>query len=327
MPRSTRLRTYLAWARQKLCPWKRARKEAIKAIRAGWSIPELAREAGTDRQWLHKWHDRFNEQGKTWQSLDDRSSRPHSCPSMKRHLHEKAILEARQRYPALGVVRLGIVARLPVSHGTIHRVLSEHNQIKKKKRPWRPFKRFSRPFANYLWQMDITQVPTKSEGWVFILSILDDHSRFLLASKCFDKELNTGDVLGVVKKACQSWGKPRQILTDRGCQFTSTQTDGPSLFTLTLDAMGIRHIMGRPHHPRTQGKIERWHRSLKHDWFAYREQQPGLKQVHRILAQWLEFYNFTLPHWGLRLQTPGETYLASVMTPEPIARSVNEVLG
>lgn len=327
MPRRTRLRTFVAWARRKLCPWRKARQEAIQAIRDGWAIADLAREGHVSRQWLHTWWRRFVDKGKHWRSLEDRPSTPHHTPTKKRHLHVDQILQAKNEHPGLGVVKLAIVANLPLGHTTIHQVLRENNACAKRQRIWRKYRRFCRPFPNYLWQLDITQVPLRSGQWVFIASLIDDHSRFLLASRCYAQELNTGDVVGLVRTAVAQWGCPRQILTDRGCQFTSTQSDDPSLFTLTLDAIGIRHIMGRPHHPRTQGKIERWHRSLKHEWFAYHDVQDTLDQVHGLLARWLEFYNFTRPHWSLQMRTPGEVHLGSLFLSEPLARAVNEVSG
>ncbi len=327
MQRRTRLRTLVAWARRKLCPWRKARKQAIQDLRDGWTITQLAQQANVSRQWLHHWWHRFLDASKHWESLHDRPSTPHTTPQKRRHLHTHQILQAKKNHPGLGAVKLAILAQLPLGHTTIHQVLRENHACTPRKRVWRKYRRFCRPFPNYLWQLDITQVPLQGGDWVFIASLIDDHSRFLLASKCFRQELNTGDVVGLVQDTIHQWGRPRQILTDRGCQFTATHSDDPSLFTLTLDALGIRHIMGRPHHPRTQGKIERWHRSLKHEWFAYRAVQDRLEDVARLLGGWLEFYNFERPHWSLGLRTPGEVHLGSLFLSEPIARAVNEVSG
>lgn len=310
-----------------MCSWFKARKEAIRALRDGWQPRALAQVGGVSRQWLWTWWKRFVEGGKHWVALRDRSSRPHKMPTMKRHQYTARILDAKKQHPALGVVKLAIVAGLPLAPSTVHKVLREHDAVETRKKTWKKWRRFQRPHPNYLWQLDITQVPLKDRSWVFIASLVDDCSRFLLASKCFEKELNTGDVLGLVQTTIGQWGRPKQILTDRGTQFTSEQSDAPSLFTLSLDAMGVRHIMGRPRHPRTQGKIERWHRSLKHEWFAYREVQESIDDVHALLSEWLEYYNFTRPHWSLDLRTPGEVHLATLMLDEDIARLVNEVPG
>jgi putative transposase len=237
------------------------------------------------------------------------------------------ILDLKKRFPHYGAQKLKAVGNIPLAHTTIHKVLQENGACQRKKRIWRKYRRFERPFSNYLWQFDYCQVPTKNDGWIFIGTILDDHSRFVIASRTHDKEPTMADAIALVKAAVRQWGAPRQILTDRGGTFTHTG-DEPSLFTQFLeDHLGIDHIMGRPHHPRTQGKIERWHRSLKHEWFYQHDVQPDREAVQHLLDSWIEHYNAERPHWALNLRTPAEVYLGSLFLTEEVARAVNEVPG
>lgn len=313
---------YVAWARKGMASWYSARKRAVQLWRDGMKVPAICEALRVSKQWLWKWIKRFQQAGV--EGLRDRSSRPHRI-HRTRDQHAHAVLQAKKQYPHLGVVKLCLVARLPVSHGTALSILREHNQVKRRKRLWRKYRRFQRPWANYLWQLDITQVPTKAGPWVFIATIIDDHSRCILASRTYEKDLTQADTIQLVRQAVKLWGRPRQILTDHGCQFDQV-SKVPSLFTQALDAWGIQHIMGRPHHPRTQGKIERWHRSLKHEWFGYRDIQEDAAGVQVLLDAWLEHYNTERPHWSLALRTPLEVYLESSSVAHELTRSVNEVL-
>lgn len=316
---------YVAWARKGIRPWYSARKRAVQMHRDGHEVPEICRLLGVDRQWLHKWIRRFREGGKHWAALRDRSSRPRTIRAI-RHAFVQDVLAAKARYPQLGAVKLQIVAKLPIGHSTVHRILQENMACRRVKKVWKKWRRFCRPYANYLWQIDITQVPTKNAGWVHIATLIDDYSRFVLASRHYAKDLTQADTIQLVRTTVKQWGRPRQILSDHGTQFDHVGED-PSLFTQALDQWGIEHIMGRPHHPRTQGKIERWHRSIKHEWFGYRAVQDDAEGVGLLLQEWLVFYNTERPHWSIGLRTPLEAYLESSSIVHELGQSVNEVPG
>lgn len=84
----------------------------------------------------------------------------------------------------------------------------------------------------------------------------------------------------MVEAAIRLWGRPRQVLTDRGAQFSNNvRADHPGLFTQWLDHRGIRHIRARPYHPQTCGKIERWHGSLNRERFAHQLQPSSLEEA------------------------------------------------
>ena len=79
-------------------------------------------------------------------------------------------------------------------------ILRDHDAVQRRKQLWRKYRRFQRPYANYLWQIDITQVPTTGP-WVFIASVIDDHSRPILASRTYDKDLTQADTIQLVRQA------------------------------------------------------------------------------------------------------------------------------
>ncbi len=323
MPRGLRLRKRVQRAREKVIPWKKARKDAIKLYRKLGNFAKVARLGGTSRQWVHKWWTEFVEAGKSYSALEDSSSRPHTI-HRKRDDYVHEILDAKAKFPHFGAIKLKRVTNIPLSHTTIHKVLQEHDLVNQRETKWRTFERFERPTPNYLWQMDITQIPLPEDEIGFVCTILDDHSRFVIASKVFREELTTACVMSMLRPAIKQFGKPKQILTDRGAQFGTTSEDA-SLFTLALYWMNIHHIQASPRRPRTIGKIERWHRSLKEEWCDMHEQPADHQALRVLLSRWVEHYNSERPHCALDYRTPAEAFLAGLMTEENVHRLVNEV--
>ena len=325
MPRGLRLRKRIERARENVTAWKQARKDAIKEYRKRGSFARVAELGNTSRQWVKKWWDRFVEAGKSYDALEDRSSKPETI-HRKRDEYEDEILAAKQRFPHFGAIKLKHVAEIPLSHTTIHKVLVDHELVDQRETTWRSYERFERPYSNYLWQMDITQVPLPNGETGFICSILDDHSRMILASRVFEQELTTGCVLSVLWGAIRQFGQPQQVLTDRGAQFWTNSVD-PSLFTLALYWRGITHIPASPKKPRTIGKIERWHKSLKEEWCDHHAQPADHEGLGVLLSRWVDHYNSVRPHQALDYRTPAEAFLAGLMTEESVHRLVNEVPG
>ena len=319
-----------SWAREKLDgdrgrrTWYGVRKRCIRAWRAGKSRAWICRAFGVSRQWLAKWIRRFQEGGKAWRALEGRTSRPHTVHRV-RDAYVDEIHQAKRRWPHLGAAKLKRVAGLALSHDTVHKVLVQLGLVKGRKRPvWRRWRRFQRPFPNYLWQCDITQLPTP-EGVAHVITLLDDCTRFVLATSCYGRDLTAGDAVGFLQDAFRLWGRPRQLLTDRGTQFHSQQALDPSPFTLFLHAHGVQHIRARPRHPRTLGKIERWHRSFKEEWCDHHAQPRTLGEVRDLLAGWVTHYNTERPHWALKYRVPVELYAMGLSVPDDLFQLVNEV--
>lgn len=290
----------------------------------GKSVAWICDFLNVDRQWVHRWINRWLEAGKSWLGLRDRSSRPHRI-HRKRDALTDDVIRARRAHPGLGPKKLQIVAKIPLSHDTIHKVLVQHDLCKRsKKRGFEKVRRFERPNPNYLWQYDITQVKTRA-GIVYVATLIDDCSRFVLASKDFAQDLTAADVIQLVRDAVRQWGKPQQILTDRGIQFWSEQSLEPSMFTLALHNSGIRHITARPRHPRTIGKIERWHRTLKREWLAMQPQPETRADLRRSLDAWIEYYNTVRPHAALDYRLPVDAHLEGLYLDQDLCRLVNEV--
>lgn len=196
----------------------------------------------------------------------------------------------------------------PPSTATIRRVLLRANMIKPepRKRPRSSYIRFQAEQPNETWQSDFTHWSLANGVDIEILNFLDDHSRFLLACQAF-RPVTGHSVVGVFLDCVAEYGPPQSTLTDNGFVYTSKYRGGKNKFEYALADLGIQQKNGSPNHPQTQGKIERFHQTLKY-WLA---QQPRAKTVTELQTQLDVFrnvYNKHRPHTSLNRQTPHHVY-------------------
>ena len=190
------------------------------------------------------------------------------------------------------------------SHATIWRILKQNGAIKPepKKRPRNSYIRFTAEQPNETWQSDFTHWPLANGVDIEILNWLDDHSRFLLS--CTAHRPVTGpSVVGTFLEAVSIYGPPQSTLTDNGLVYTSRFIGGKNPFEYTLGNLGIRQKNGSPGHPQTQGKIERFHQTLK----RFLAQQPKAETIDELQHQLDVFkqrYNNERPHAALAHRTP-----------------------
>jgi transposase InsO family protein len=278
----------------------------VHAVRtAGQPVTHAATDFGISRKTAYKWLARFDAQ----QSLHDHSRKPHTSPTQTRSDLEHAVLGVRDQYGwgprkiHAYLVRQG--QRTPAIR-TIADILRRHQRIA---RPTPPddapaTQRFERDQPNELWQLDF-------KGWIEIarvrvspLTILDDHSRFLLALRpCTDLTMNTA--WNVLWDTLGEYGLPEQILCDNAFGTPGTpHSPGISWFESRLIRLGIRTAHGRPYHPQTQGKVERLHGTL------VREVYPRLDTTSLVtftagLDHWRQtVYNPLRPHEAIGDQPP-----------------------
>jgi transposase InsO family protein len=183
-----------------------------------------------------------------------------------------------------------------VGSTTVYRILRREglNHPLDKPRTKRTYQRWQRKHPNSLWQCDLKLV-----GVRWLITILDDHSRYVTGSRVF-KEGTAENVISLLDQAIHEYNKPREILTDHGSQFWSVRK-GESSFDTYCEQQRIRHILGGIGKPTTQGKIERWFRTydLEHSRFP----------VH---WKFIEYYNYERPHMALNYKTPAEVYFGDV---------------
>lgn len=273
-------------------------------------VSDLARRYGVSRKTVYKWRARHA----AGESLEDRSHRPHVSPARTAAAMEQAIVALRQQHPYWGsrklhrlLVNQGLVD-LP-SPSTITRVLGRHGLLDRDPASRPATTRFEAPGPNHLWQMDFKGPLHLPGGPGSILTILDDHSRFLVGlHACPDQRTET--VRQALTPVFRRYGLPYRILCDNGPPWGAGMEHGYTALTVWLLRLGIDVGHGRPYHPQTQGKVERFHGTLEAELLRRAPfGEPGGSQV--VLDRYRAVYNTERPHLALDLATPVERYTPS----------------
>lgn len=213
----------------------------------------------------------------------------------------------------------------PPANSTIHRILVSAGLVRPEpgKRPKASYTRFEASPPDELWQSDFTHWPIATVPGAVVVSRLDDRSRNLLHARAF-ATVTMDDVQATFLQACAEHGIPARTLTDNGTVYTTRPISAaPGRFERTLALMGVRQSNGRPCHPQTQGKIERYHRTLK-QWLSARPLASSIDELNEQLAEFRHVYNEERPHRALGRRTPGEAYRAkgkALPDPELAART------
>ena len=200
----------------------------------------------------------------------------------------------------------------PPSTATIRRILTRANMInpQPRKRPRSSYIRFEAQQPNETWQSDFTHWSLADGTDIEILNFLDDHSRFLLACKAF-RPVTGHSVVGVFLDCVEQYGPPQSTLTDNGFVYTSKYRGGRNKFEYTLKELGIQQKNGSPNHPQTQGKIERFHQTLKY-WLAQQPRAVDINDLQNQLDKFRTIYNQHRPHSSLNRKTPHHAYNATI---------------
>ncbi|MFI8266777.1 IS481 family transposase [Streptomyces sp. NPDC085665] len=298
------------------------RRLLVERVRSGRPVAHVAAEMGVSRATAHKWIRRWRAEGEA--GLHDRSSRPAKTPH-----RTSADVEARvcrlRRDRKLGPARIGSVLGLPAS--TVHRILRRHglHRLAWLDRPTgQPVRRYERARPGELVHVDIkklgripdggghrvmdrraamdNKIATTSErksskpviGYSYIHSAVDDHSRLAYSEALPDERQHT---------AIAFWQRANAFFAGHGITVERVLTDNGScykskLFTRALAATGITHKKTRPYRPQTNGKVERFNRTLLDEW-AYLQPYASNHQRDEALADFLHTYNHHRCHTAL----------------------------
>ena len=320
-------------------PWKEVktmelRKEFVLLARKG-EVPfkELCRRYNIAPKTGYKWLQRFKTEGEA--GLNDRSRRPHHQPRKTAPETEQAVLEYRQECNVWSGRK---IARLMKDDGhtyvpspsTITEILRRHGQLHQDpKTPTQNYIRFEHPFPNDLWQMDFKGDFPLARGRCHTLTVLDDHSRYSLClAACKNERQET--VKQHLSNTFERYGLPLRMTMDNGAPWRS----GGHLTRLTqltvwLIEQGVAVSHSRPYHPQTQGKDERFHRTLKEELVG-RQTFADLARCQAAYDPWRNRYNTRRPHEALDMDTPVQHYRPSSRTyqphPEPYEYGVTDQL-
>ena len=301
-------------------PWQECselskRQEFVALAMSGeTSMTELCNRFGISRKTGYKWKNRFVENGDA--GLLNRSRRPISSPTKTGAESEAAVITLRKKHPAWGGrkirKRLEDTSDVKVpAASTITNILHRHGLIDpEESRKHKAFERFEHPFPNDLWQMDFKGHFEMTRGSrCHPLTVLDDHSRFNIGLRACSNERGK-TVKRKLIKIFRCYGMPKRMLMDNGSPWGGGCNHPYTPLVAWLFRLGICVSHGRPHHPQTQGKDERFHRTFKAEVLRGNEFR-NIETCQSRFDPWRDVYNLERPHEALDMSTPATRYRVS----------------
>ena len=266
---------------------------------------------GIPRTTFYRWYDRYLQRGEA--GLKDQSPKPkhvwNRIPDKVRRKVVKLALKETELSPRELAVTFTDQEGYFVSEASVYRVLKAHDLITSPAfiviKAANEFKDKTTAI-NQLWQTDFTYLKIIGWGWFYLSTILDDYSRYIIAWKLCTN-MRTQDVTDTLDLALEASGcdqvhvvhKPR-LLSDNGSSYVSGE------LAEWLQDKGMKHSRGAPYHPQTQGKIERWHQTLKNRILLEHYFLPG--DLKAQIEAFVDHYNHQRYHESLKNVTPADAY-------------------
>lgn len=286
----------------------------VEAVLAGRSHAAVAEQYGISKVWVGKLMARWRAGG--LEAVDKRSTRPKSNPNAIDANMTAVIIALRHELADKGHDAgarsisdyLTLQNHTPPSTTTIWRILTREGLItpEPRKRPRRTYLRFEAELPNECWQSDFTHHKLATGRDIEIITWLDDHSRFALHISAHPR-ITATTVLDTFTTTINTHGTPASTLTDNGLVFTTRHRGGANAFERELTILGIEQKNGRPNHPQTQGKVERFQQTLK-KWLTKQTPAATLETLQHQLDEFAHYYNTERPHRSLKGQTPQHKY-------------------
>lgn len=274
---------------------------------ANWTLDKL----GVPRRTFYRWYDRYLEHGEA--GLIDRAPMPslvwNKIPDNIRCEVLDMALDLPELSPRELAMRFTDTKGYFISESSVYRLLKSHDLICSP--AFIVFKaanefRDKTTAINQMWQTDFTYFKIIGWGWMYLSTVLDDFSRYIISWKLCSS-MKTSDVTDTLDMALEASGcdqanvkhKPR-LLSDNGSSYISED------LAEYINDNGMSHVRGAPYHPQTQGKIERWHQTLKNRILLENYFLPG--DLERQIENFVEHYNHKRYHEALNNVTPADVY-------------------
>jgi len=285
-------------------------KSEILALVADSGLPRrrALAQLGLPRSTYYRWLERQIEQ-----RLQDKKGGTPTPWNKLRPEEEAKILAQARASPELSARQLGLrivdVEGFYVSESTVFRILKREGLIKPTEvvgfKAGKEYHRKTKK-PNELWATDCAHLKVFDWGWYYLVTVIDDYSRFILAWE-LKSDMAAGSLIDVVQQALDLTGMTdvpvedrTVLLSDNGPGYLSQQ------FNEYLRLVGIRHIVASPYHPQTNGKIERYHRTMKGEIKLIPYEMPS--QLKEAIKAFIEYYNYRRYHEGLSDVTPYDVY-------------------
>ncbi len=298
-------------------PWRECttmdlrREFVVRADEAAVNMRALCREYGISPTTGYQWRARYQQQGDA--GLADQSRRPATAPTRTASSMEAAVLAVRAAHPAWGGRKIAAWLRAKgetaaPAPSTITDILRRHGLLAALPPP-RGLQRWERETPNALWQMDFKGPVATDARVCHPLTLLDDHARFAVClAACPNQQEAT--VRAALTRVFGEYGLPQAILCDNGSPWGSIASHGVTALGVWLMRVGVAVHHGRPRHPQTQGKEERFHRTLEAE--VLRGQTwADLTACQVRFDQWRREYNAERPHEAVGMQPPVTRYQPS----------------
>jgi transposase InsO family protein len=288
-------------------------------------VSEVAKSYGVARSWIYTLLDRYRAEGEA--AFEPRSRRPKTSPTAISDKAADLIVRLRKDLAGQGLDagpqtiawHLEHRHQVKVSPATVSRYLARAGLVtpNPSKRPKSSYIRFEADMPNECWQSDFTHYPLAGGTDTEILTWLDDHSRSVLSLTAHARVTGPA-VLQAFRAACAQHGAPASTLTDNGMVFTTRLSGGRggrNALEHELRRLGVKQKNGKPNHPQTQGKVERFQQTMK-NWLRAQPHQPAtLAELQTLLGAFAGIYNTRRPHRSL----PGRTTPATAYSARPKA--------
>lgn len=302
-------------------PWREVtpmseRAAFVQEARAGANFSQLCARYGISRKTGYKWLERHQALGAA--GLEAQSRRPHASPQRTAVEVENRILAVREAHPTWGGRKIkAALARaghpdVP-SASTITAILHRYGHVSPEaSRKRQPPRRFEYAYPNGLWQMDFKGPFALKDGSYSMLTIIDDHSRYLLCAQLCQRQTRAA-VQANLQQTFTRHGLPERFLCDNAKIWSGLTENSVTKFEVGLMRLGIHVYHGRPYHPQTQGKVERVHRTVGEDVFQLLNNPAELTSTdfQHALDRFSNCYNFERPHEALDMAVPADRYQPS----------------
>ena len=277
-------------------------------LEEGIPIALLSKEAGASKDVIRRWVKAYEERGEA--GLRNGVVPAGSRRKLPGPVREK-IVEIKKREPLFGVKRISHLLKraffLSASPETVRRTLrAESLMIPSKKKHQHNITRprfFERSTANQMWQSDIFTFRLGGR-YAYLIGFIDDYSRYMVGLELYRSQ-TADQVLEVYRRAIGEYGVAKEILTDRGRQYTNWR--GTTRFERELGKDRVKHIKSQAHHPMTLGKIERFWKTIYEEYLV-RAQFGSFEEARERIRQWVQYYNHKRPHQGIGGLCPADRY-------------------
>lgn len=294
------------------CSVMNSRHEFLSLVtQPGSNFSQLCSRFGISRKTGYKWLNRSQEGNPL--ELTDRSRRPRSSPHRTAANIEAQVLGIRDTYTwgARKVAHcMGRDHQVLIAKSTVHSILQRYGRVSTPALSGGSYRRFEQERPNQLWQMDFKgHFALGNSERCHPLTVLDDHSRYALClHACRNQRGET--VKQRLTATFRRYGLPERMLMDNGSPWGNDREHRHTPLTVWLLQLGIAVTHSRPYHPQTQGKDERFHRSLKVEVLAQRI-FADFERMQLRFDEWRHCYNHWRPHEALAMAVPASRYQVS----------------